>query len=188
MKHDLDTALARLDDYVRGQLSEELAEAYEEELFARALVADAPELKLRGDFSATFREMAARGSIYLWLTERDLPRVLASGLRIVRFELDLKNPGVPDLSGEFDMLITRVPIDLSGIRRLDVEVCTPTGELLKRMPDVAFDPADGAVFACCEAELARVSASANAVTRVWAADEQGRRLVAELRSGDQERV
>ena len=31
MKHDLDSALARLDDYVREQLAEQEADAYEEE-------------------------------------------------------------------------------------------------------------------------------------------------------------
>jgi hypothetical protein len=48
------------------------------------------------------------------------------------------------------------------------------------MPDIAFDPADGAVFACCEAELARASANTPTITRVYAFDDDGRRLLCEL--------
>jgi hypothetical protein len=69
---------------------------------------------------------------------------------------------------------------LDGIRRLEAEVCSMSGELLKRMPDIAFDPADGAVFACCEAELARASANTPTITRVYAFDDDGRRLLCEL--------
>jgi len=180
VKSESDLALGQLDDYLRGAHSDEQAHAYEEDLFARALAAEAPELGFRAALQGTLREMAARGTISPWLTAHELDRVLASGLRVRQFELDLARPAMPDLSGEFDLLVTKVPIDLSGVHRLDAEVLTLEGVLLKTMPDIAFDPADRAVYACCEAELARTAGSVRTITRVWAVDDQGRRLVSEI--------
>lgn len=181
-----DRALDQLDDYVRGHTPDGQTDAqtdqYEHELFARALANDAPELTFYADMRATLREMAARGTLQLWLTARDVERMLGSGLRIRRYELDVANPQPPDLSGEFDILITKIPFDLSGIRRLDAEVFSASGQPLKRMPEIAFDPADGAVFACCEAELARAADTTHTVTRVYAVDDSGRRLLCEISS------
>jgi len=175
-------ALARLDDYVRGHTHDAQVDDYEQDLFARALADEAPELAFRGDMCRTLREMAPRGTLQLWLTARDVEHMLGSGLRIRRYELDLANPQSPDLAGEFDILITKVPFDLTGIRRLDAEVFSASGQSLKRMPEIAFDPSDGAVFACCEAELARVAGTTDTVTRVYAVDDSGRRVLCEIRS------
>lgn len=183
MKSDLDAALSALDDYVRGVHDEAQARDFEEDLFARALSGSAPELAFHAGLASTFAAMAARGTLELWLTARDLSRVLNTGLRVQQFELDLAQPKLPDLAAEFDLLITKVPLDLTGIRRLDAEILSADGVLLKTMPDISFDPADGAVYACCEAELARTAASARTVTRVWATDDAGRRLVSEIRTG-----
>lgn len=182
MTRELDRALERLDDYVRGHDREEDASSYEEALFARALAGDAPELGFRRALEHTLQQMKARGTLSMWLTAAEVEELAAGGLRVRRVELDLANPQPPDLSGEFDILVTRVPLDLSQIRQLEAEVLAPDGQLLKRMPDISFDPADGAVYACCEAELARIAAAAKTVTRVWVRDESGRRLLSEIRS------
>jgi hypothetical protein len=179
---DIDTALARLDDYVRKSGNDTQADEYEQDLFARALAGAAPELALRERFEKLFREMDARGTLRLWLTAREVEELSNRGLRVVHAVLDPANPTVPDLSAEFDILVTKVPIDLTGVRRLDAEVLSADGRQLKVMPDIAFDPADGAVFVCCEADLARASAAARTVTRVWAHDDSGRRLFAEIRT------
>jgi hypothetical protein len=180
MTRELDAAIARLDDYVRGRVGED-DDAYEEALFARALADDAPELAFRARVGASLRTLDARGTLDVWLTARDVERVRASGLRTFFHEIDPAHPVAPQLPADAELVITRVPIDLAGVRALDVEVLSPDGRLLKRMPDVAFDPADGAIFACCEAELARTAAASQTITRLWATDDGGRRLVGELR-------
>lgn len=176
MKNDLDSALARLDDYVRGA---ELEPEYEEDLFERALEGRAPELAFRSTLEETFRAMNARGTLALWRTAREVEELVASGLRVLRYDFDFANPVPPDLTGDFDILVTKVPVDLRGIRRCEVEVVSLDGRLLKKMPDVAFDPDDGALFMCCEAELARTAAPAKAVTRLFGVDDSGRRLLVE---------
>jgi hypothetical protein len=191
MSRSLDEALARLDDYVRGGKAAadggddapgtDVA-AYEEDLFARALAGAAPELAFRGAVGEQLRTMDARGTLDLWLTARGVDAVVSRGLRVVQQEIDPQNPHMADLPDDFDILITRVPLDLSGVRRLEAEILGATGERLKLMPDIEFDPADGAVFMCCEAELARAAAaSEKTVTRVWAHDDSGRRLIGEIR-------
>lgn len=180
MKGDLDAATARLDEYARGKLADAAASEYEQDLFARALDGAAPELVFRDQLQRTLREMKERGTIDPWITARDLERLRGSGLRVEFFELDLAQPSMPDLSRDFDVLVTRIALDLSGVQRLDAEVLTPAGQLVKMMPDISFDPADGAVYACCEAELARSAASATTLTRVWAIGDSGRKLLLEL--------
>jgi hypothetical protein len=178
---DVQSALARLDDYVRGHDGDDAAHEYEEALFGRALAGNAPEADFHASLGSTLRFMDARGSLELWLTGRDVERVRASGLKTVLYEYT-KNLELPEIPPGTDLLITRVPLPLEGVRSIEAEVYANDGRLLKRMPDVLFDPADGAVFACCEAELARAAASntQRTVTKVWVVTDTERRLLAEL--------
>lgn len=179
---DQDAAAARLDDYIRGVVDDVRASDYEEDLFERALAGTARELTFRAGLGATLRAMNARGTLDLWITASDVERLRAApDLRVVVYELDLAHPVDPEVPPDTDLLITRIPVDLRGIGRLEAEVVAEDGRLLKRMPDIAFDPVDGAVYACCEAELARtVSSTQRTITRVFATDDSGRRLVLEL--------
>ncbi|HET9932869.1 MAG TPA: hypothetical protein VFQ35_19330, partial [Polyangiaceae bacterium] len=140
----------------------------------------APELQFRSNLAAGFREMSARGTISLWMTAAEVAAAQSSGLRVVVHDLDPTDPRPPEIPADADLFITRVRLDLAGVKALDVEVLTPDGKLVKCMPDIAFDPAEGLIYACCEAELARVAASKRTVTRLWATYENGRRLLGEL--------
>ena len=174
--------LTKLDDYLRATQPDDQVQAYEEELFARALADDTPELRFREQVGRTLREMRARGTLNLWLTAREVEEMQKSDLRVVCF--DFEESRALDLSGDIDILITKVPLDLRGVRRLDAEVLSADGKQLKVMPEITFDPADGAVYACCEIELARAAAAAKTLTKVWAYDDAGKRvLLGELRSG-----
>jgi hypothetical protein len=178
---DLQTALARLDDYVR--LHHEDEDAYEEELFERALEGNAPEAVFHAGLASTLRRMNARGTLDVWLTASDLERVRASGLKAVFLEWDPENQAPLDLPPDADLLIMRIPLPLEGVRSLEAEVYSLDGTLLKRMPDVLFDREDGAAYACCEAELARTAMnSPKTVTKVFAVTDTERRLVVELPS------
>lgn len=188
MTQPFDTgALERLDDYARGQLPDGEVEAYEEDLFTRALAGEAPELTFRRDLGKTLRVMNARGTTDLWLDRRQAEALVASGAKVLRFELELNAPAndanIPDFSVDFDLLLTRVKVDLRGLEQLDAEVTTPEGRVLKTMPEIAFDPDEGAVYMCCEADLARVVGTFKTTTRLWGTDKAGsRRLVATISS------
>lgn len=181
MKPTFDEASARLDDYVRGKLDDDAADAFEGDLFARALAGEAPELAFREQLRRRFREMDARGTLSIWLDERGVERLMASGMRVKRFDFDPAHPTMPDFSTEFDILLTRVPIPLAGVRRLDAEIMSASGEVLKVMRDIDFDASENAVYACCERELAYHAAQAKTTTRVWAHDDRNeRKLLLEI--------
>ncbi|MFZ5894955.1 MAG: hypothetical protein ACOY0T_28100 [Myxococcota bacterium] len=180
MSQAFEAALAELDDYVRG--AREDVEAYEEDLFARALAEDAPELGFRAGTAATLRDMNARGTLELWLTRRQVEDLRASNAHAVLFELDLANPKPPEIPPDAQLIITRVPVELAGVNRLEAEVIADDGRVLKRMPDIAFDAEENAIYACCEIELARTAAAAQRLTRLWATSDSGRRLLLEVRS------
>jgi hypothetical protein len=180
---DFEAATARLDDYVRGALGDEHADGFEDELFERALAGSAPELAFRHGLGATLNAMDARGTLDPWITAHDLERVRASGLNIVYFEVDLENPSMPEIPQGTDLLIGRIPLDLTGVRELEVEALASDGRVLKSMPDVKFDRSDNAIYACCEADLALIAARADRTTRFWAVDESGRKLLLELPGG-----
>lgn len=176
-----DAAVGRLDDYVRGAMDDAEVSGFEEDLFERALAGAAPELTFRTSLGATLRTMSARGTLDLWLTSAGVARLKASSnLEVVVFELDLERLALPEVPPGTDLLITRIPLDLRGVRRLEAEILTLDGRLVKLMPDIAFDPGDGAVYACCEADLARAASVPNTMTRVFAIEETERRLVLEL--------
>lgn len=179
---EFDLASARLDDYVRGALDDEAAAAFEEDLFERALAGATPEVTFRAHLQSALRAMNERGTIELWLTAAGVERLRARpDLRVTVYELDVERPLPPIIPADTDLLVTRIPVDLTGVRRLEAEIVAADGRLLKRMPDITFDGADGAVFACCEVELARIASDAQAtVTRVYSIEDGGRRLVLEL--------
>lgn len=178
---DLQNALTRVDDYVRGHGDESSVAVYEEELFARALEGNALEAAFHAGLASTFCSMSARGTLDLWITARDIERVRASGLKTVVWEWNAADPHSLQLPPDTDLLITRIPLPLEGVRSIDAEVYAADGRLLKRMPDILFDREDGAVFACCEAELARTAANTpRTLTKVWVTTDSERRLLAEL--------
>ena len=180
MTHPIDAAIARLDDYVCALDPDDSAREYEEDLFSRALSGDAPELQFRSSLTTTLRQMSTRGSISLWLTAAEVAAAQASGLRAFVFDLDPQNPKPAEIPPDADLFITRVHLDLKGVQSLDVEVLAEDGTLLKRMPDIAFDANEGVIYACCEADLARLASSKRTLTRLWATYEDGRRLLGEL--------
>lgn len=179
---ELDPALVRLDDYVRGQQSDDQAAEFEEDLFGRALANAAPELTFRAGLAHALRVMNASGTLELWLRKAQVDALRASGRRLVFFELDVNNIVVPPIPDDAELLVTRIPVDLSGVHTLDAEVQTEDGVLLKRMPDIGFDAEEGAVYACCEAELARAAGSVSTRTLVWATRDGERQLLLELRA------
>jgi hypothetical protein len=183
MRHVLDPALLQLDDYVRGRGSDTDVDAYETDLFERALGDSAPELSLRSGLERTLKEMKQRGTLDLWLTRSQVEGLSKQGLKVAYFELDMANPTQPEIAPDADLLVAKVPLDLSGVRRLEAELLADDGRILKTMPDIRFDSSDNAIFACCEADLARAAVSVERTTRFWAYDDgPERRLLLEVRA------
>jgi hypothetical protein len=194
--------LAALDDYVRGTLSEAEAEAFEQRLFADACAPiarssgevaertadETPSLEDVTTFLALWdgvRDLCARGTFSLILTEREARHLLSSGIKVAYFDVDAPGPAHLSLSSE--ILLTRFALDLTGVEQLDVELMAGE-QVVKTIHDVSFDPALGAVYMACEAELAIAGSRAGVVQRFVAvprgeggASSPARRVLREFR-------
>ena len=181
----LDAAVARLDDYLRRHDAPDDdagTEAYEEDLFARALEGAAPELRFMQDFASTMRTAGAHGALDLWLTAQEAAHVRSSREHVAYLDLDDPSATLPD---DAELLITRIPLQLEGVRAVEMEVLAADGQVVKRMPDISFDPADGAIFGCCDAALARIASGTPRLVRIWGTGPKTgeRRLLAEIPAG-----
>ncbi len=173
--------LELLDAYVSGETADSDAAAFEDDLFDRAADGASPELVFLDGLRATVRSLVERGSYDLYLTAAEVARLRASGAKVQLLDIvDSPEPQEYEVARDVDFLVARYPIDLRGVRSLDVEVYLG-GHLSKVMKDVRFDPADGAAYFCCEGELARRTVGFPTRSKFFATTESGeRRLLAEL--------
>ncbi|HEX5101769.1 MAG TPA: hypothetical protein VFV94_19795 [Polyangiaceae bacterium] len=179
-------ALAALDDYASGLMPEAEAEAFEEELFARAARGEAPE----ASFTETLRRAAEwiqtrRGSFEVGSTRAEVDRLLASGARITYMDFgDCTKPvDIPPLDPKLDFFIYRVGVDLRAedYDTIDVVVETERGEYIKTFRDVRYDATDGAFYGICEGPLAEISfRRGTAISKVMIGRGTERRRVATL--------
>lgn len=178
--------LGALDDYASGVMPETDAEAFEEQLFARAARGDASE----ADFTETLRRAAEwivnrRGSFEVGSTRAEVDQLLASGARIAYMDFgDCSKPvDIPPLAPDLDFFIYRVGVDLRAedYDTIDVVVETATGEYIKTFRDVRYDTTDGAFYGVCEAPLAEISfCRGTAISKVMIGRGMERRHVATL--------
>jgi hypothetical protein len=78
-----------------------------------------------------------------------------------------------------DFVLTRLQIDLQDSERVDIEVELEGLGPVKVMPDVAFERDEGAIYGCCEGELARQVIGMAVRSRFWGHGPNGRRHLAE---------
>ena len=178
--------LGALDDYASGLMPDAEAEAFEEQLFARAARAEAPE----ATFMETLRRAAEwiqtrRGSFEVGSTRAEVDHLLASGARITYMDFgDCTKPvDIPPLDPKLDFFIYRVGVDLRAedYDTIDVVVETDRGEYIKTFRDVRYDAADGAFYGICEGPLAEISfRRGTAISKVMIGRGTERRHVATL--------
>lgn len=173
----IDDRLDRLDDYVRGQKRDD-DEAYEEDLFARALEGDAKELVAFDSLTASLRDLARRGTLPNFATATEVERLRQDlGTHAVFVEPETATQSI---SKDAKLLIIKVPLDLTGIDRVDVENVVEGVGVVKTMPDVVFEKGATALYLCCEMALAtRAGAVGPIVTRFWGYRDGERRLLHE---------
>lgn len=173
--------LERLDAYLTGKTPDAEAGPFEDDLFARAATGEAPELVFLDGLVATVRDLVRRGTYHLYLTAAEVERLRASGAKVQLVDI-VASPEKQEyeIVRDVDFVVARYPIDLRGVRSLDVEVYLGD-RLSKVMKDVRFDPADGAAYFCCEGDLARQTVGFPTRSKIFATTDAGeRRLVAEL--------
>jgi len=184
MKHapDLDESLVTLDGYLRGHGTDAEAAAIEADLFERAFADAAPELVFVDELTSMVQRLGQRGTLELYIRAADVERIRASNRKVQMIEIANK----PELQSyvieaDTDVLIARTAIDLRGFEELDLELYLGDSDVpAKVMRDISFDADDGAVFMCCEGELARATTGIRTKTRLFGRDTNGRRLITEV--------
>lgn len=179
---DLHASIVTLDGYLRGRGTDAEAAALEEDLFERAFAGAAPELVFVDELTSTVRRLGEKGTLELYVRAADIERIRASNHKVQLIELaNTSEPQSYVVERDAEILLSRIPLDLRGIEELDIEVYLgDSDDALKVMRDVAFDEDAGAVFTCCEGDLARATANVRTKSRFYGRGADGRRLLAEL--------
>jgi hypothetical protein len=172
-----DERLERLDDYVRGEKRDD-DDAFEADLFARALDGTASELVVLDSMAASLRGHAARGTLPNFTTAEQAEKLrVALGSRLSYID---QSANQWDISPNAELLIIRVPVDLSDVDRVDVESIVVGVGTVKTMPDVLFEKGGDALYLCCEPSLAdRANTVGPVITRYWGHKAGEKRLLSE---------
>ena len=173
--------LARLDDYVAGQVPSAETEEFEEELFTRA-ASEQP------DADTAFYDALARNAAWLashffgfrgGSTRAEVDALITSGKKRVHW-MDLGAPGPKRLSDWPDgtqIVVTRVGVDLRGTSDVQVHVSFDGQNNVKTFRDCEYDPTDGALYAVCHEPLARLAFRQPRVVAQVTAVRDGRREI-----------
>ena len=97
----------------------------------------------------------ARGTFHPGFTQKQADALRASGRRVAWLDLEAgERIAHMKFPRDAEFMVIRAPFDLTGVTRIDCEIEVPGIGVIKTMRDTVFDPADEALFACCEAALA----------------------------------
>jgi hypothetical protein len=150
--------LEAFDAYQSGEMSDDEAASFEEELFAAAALGTADEAAFVDRISLMGQFLLPRGGFDIGSSRARIDQLIASGLRV---QLMQPKPEYvakfPKISDDAQIVATHVPIDVRGYDSVDVEVEKLDGTPLKVFRDIGWDPLDGTVYAICEAPLARIA-------------------------------
>jgi len=151
-----------LDAYQTGEMSEAEAARFEEELFTMAAAGDADEALFVDRLSLIGRYLLPRGGWDFGSTRARVDQLIAAGVRVQVLDPEPGAPGepirIPKIDDDAEIVATRIAIDVRGYDSVRAIVEKPDGTELKTFRDIGFDPADGSMYALCEATLARISA------------------------------
>jgi hypothetical protein len=171
-----------LDDYQSGEMPEDEAARFEEDLFLAAADGTADEATFVDEVTRIARYLYPRGGLDTGSSRARVDELIGAGYRVQVLEPE---PGpvarLPKIRDDAEIVVTHVPIDVRGYDSVDVVIEKEDGTYLKTFREVGFDPLDGTIYAVCEAPLARISMSIGPVrTRLLGYRGSERHVIAEL--------
>jgi hypothetical protein len=143
-----------LDDYLARHMPDDEAEAFEEALFDAAAEG---EVRFADRLARLGRRLHELRLFEHKFTRRDYDRLSAAGVRI-----ELRDAGPPGPTdnyppGDVDMVVVRVPLELDGLRQVDVEFEVPGVGVIKTLRDLEVDEEEGALYLACDVNLMRTT-------------------------------
>ncbi len=127
---------AVLADYWLAELPPADESALEEHIFACADCASA--LQSLVDLAEGIRRLARQGNLGMIVTREFLDRLAGEGLRLREYAPPAGGSVQCTVTAQDDLLISRLAADLTGVERLDLALCDPSGAERLRMRDIPF--------------------------------------------------
>jgi len=168
---------AVLADYWLAELAPAEESAVEEHIF----VCDdcARSLQSVIDLAEGVRTLAKQGNLGMIVTREFLDRLAREGLRAREYAPRAGGSVECTVTPQDDLLIGRLAADLSGVEKLDLSLCDPSGAERMRFRDIPFRAGLGEVLLNYPIGLARQSGPDVLVMKLLAITAQGDRVLAE---------
>jgi anti-sigma factor RsiW len=125
------------------------------------------------------RALARQGNLGMIVTREFLDRLAREGLRTREYRAHPGGTVHCTVTPHDDLLIGRLAADLSGIGRVDLALCDPSGAERQRLRDIPFRAGPGEVMLNYPIGLARQLGPDVLVMKLVAVTPQGDRVLAE---------
>jgi len=168
---------AVLADYWLAELPPAEESLVEEHLFACEPCSR--DLQSVMDLAQGIRTLARQGNLGMIVTQEFLNRLIRGGLRAREYSAQAGGTVECTVTPQDDLLIGRLAADLSGVQKLDLSLCDPSGAERLRFRDIPFRAAPGEVLLNYPIGLARQSGPDVLVMKLFAFTAHGERLLAE---------
>jgi len=168
---------AMLADYWLAELAPTEESAVEEHLFACEDCSRT--LQSLIDLARGIRTLARQGNLATIVTREFLDRLAREGLRVREYALQGGGSVACTVTAQDDFLIGRLAADLTGVEKVDLAFCDPSGAERLRMRDIPFRAGLTEVMLNYPIGLARQSGPDVLVMKLLAVTVQGERVLAE---------
>jgi len=168
---------ATLGDYWLAELSPTEESAVEEHIFSCEDCTR--QLQFVIALAEGIRTLARQGNLGMVVTREFLDRLAREGLRAREYAPQAGGAVACTVTAQDDLLIGRLAADLTGIERVDVALCDPSGAERQRLQDIPFRAGLSEVMLNYPIGLARQSGPDVLVMKLLAVTSQGERLLGE---------
>jgi len=159
----------------------ELGEAKESELETHYLGCDECTARLSEveALASGIRRMFGEGRLAAVVTSAFADRLRERGLRIREYLVPRNGSVNCSVAPEDDVLLSRLPVSLEGVERLDLLISPEAGAPFQRLEDVPFDAASGEVVVAPSIAHVRKLPSHQRVMRLVSVGPSGDQLLGE---------
>ncbi len=157
-----------LDDYATGLMPEQLADPFEEEMFAAAAKGEDADDRWYDRFHRLVQYVAQSGILVRGSTAEDIEDLRRGGLRVHVIDMGTGGPCEwPNAKEEVDLIAMRVGCDVRGWESVNADVSAADGTHIHTFRDVLPDPTTGNLYALCAPRLATMGfGTKRRITRV----------------------
>jgi anti-sigma factor RsiW len=131
------------------------------------------------DLAEGIRTLARHGNLGMVVTREFVDRLVRQGLRAREYAPQAGGTVDCTVTAHDDLLIGRLAADLTGIDRVDVALCDPSGAERQRLQDIPFRAGLSEVMLNYPIGLARQSGRDVLVMKLLAVTSQGERVLGE---------